>query len=369
VNRTAKISSLLLVSLFAIFILLPSSTRCSSVTLEDIASEFIQNALPIDISTYEMALTPHDNEYFPTVECTLKSEQSALRVNCYFQNNTLKGCNLYAKNGSIKYDKHYANITDVAIGFLEKYQNYIQRDSTELINLLRNVDMKNNSTTIAGNIKLIVTVKDTMGAEYTNLDWRLTFEGTDYPIMSVSFENEAFHGFTDSRALYTIGDTTVNTSKEQAINAAMEYLKTYSYAAGGYQISGFKVNESRTEAKLTCGVRNSSVLYPIWVVILFLNHTYPGSINAFSISVWAGSGEINNIGFHTEPRSPPKYYDPNLDPDRDLYDWNLPDTDNSIALPEQNSPNPPLNTYLIMAAVALIISPIAIAAFIKMRKK
>ncbi|MBN1244291.1 hypothetical protein JXA31_01705 [Candidatus Bathyarchaeota archaeon] len=346
------------------------SVRCSSDPIEDLASEFIQNGLPIDISKYEMTLTPHASLYASAVECTLKSEQSVLNVNCYFQNNTLCGCNLYLKNGFIIYDKQYANLTDAAIGFLEKYQSYIKRDSTELINVLRNVDTNKNSTAIKGNIKLTVITKEDNVTEYTRFGWTWTVEGVDYPMMGVSFKNGAFYGFTDNRGLYTIGDTTVNTSKEQAINAAIEYVKTYSYVlSDGSLISGFNVDENRAVAKLTCAIRNSSVLYPMWNVVLFLDHVYPGSVNAFSIAVWAKSGEVFNIGIHKAPREPPMYYDPSMDPTLDVNIWNPPPNIDTLNLsPDESSPNPPPNTYLVIAAVALIIIAI-IAVFIKRRRK
>jgi len=330
---------------------------------EDLILEFIQNALPIDISKYDVTLTRHGNT---SIVYALKAEQSVLALNCYIKNNILGGCNLYVKNGSIIYDKPYANITEVAIGFLEKYQTYIKHDSTEIINTLTNVDTTNNSTETVGNVKLIVTAKDPMGTKYTNLEWKWTVEGVDYPMIRVTFENETLYGFSDSRGIYTIGDTTVNTSKEQAINAAMEYLKTYSYVVGDYHVSGFDVVEDRTVAKLTCGIRNSSVLYPMWHVILFLDHTYPGSINAFQIVLWAKSGEVFGIGDYTDISAPPKYYDPSMDPNRDEYSSNQPlNLDASNWSLEKSSPNSPLNTYLVIAAVALTIIAMAVAVFIK----
>ena len=323
----------------------------------DLSSEFIQNALPIDISKYDVTLTRKSDT---SVVYTLEAEQNILTLNCDFQNNILRGCNLYIKNGSIIYDKPYADIVDVAIGFLEKYQTYSKRDSTELINILSNVDTTNNSTKTVGNVKLIVTSKDAMGAKYANLEWKSTFEGVDYPVIRVAFENEAFYSFRDSQGIYTIGDTTVNISKEQAINIAIEYVKTYSYVVGAYHVSGLNVNESRTVAKSTCGIRNSSVLYPMWHVIVFLDRVYPGSIKAFQVVLWAKSGEVFGISPYVEPGSDPQYYDPSMDPQLD-------DISRNLSL-EESSLNPSLNTYLIIAPVALTIVAM-VAIFMKKRSK
>jgi hypothetical protein len=364
-KRTAKITCLFLVSLFVMASFQVFPAGCSSDPNKDIASEFIQNALPIDVSKYELTLVSHASLYAPTVDCALKSEQSVLTVNCYFQNNALRGCNLYVKNGSIMYDKPYADLTDVATGFLEKYQTYSSRDSTEMINMLKGVDTANNSTTVLGNTKLTVITKVDRVTDYTSLSWTTCIEGTDYPMVKVNFDHGVFYGFSDLQGIYTIGDTTVNTSKEQAINTAMEYLKTYSYTAGGSSVSGFDVNESRTEATLTCGVKNSSVLYPMWSVILFLDHLYPGSVRSFIVSVWAKSGEVNHIGFYQEPRAPVEYY--SYPETNDLIP--PPITDNSNSSPLPKSPFQPLTTYLLISGFALAIGAIVAVALVKKRGK
>ena len=358
---TKKICVTVLVCITALTAFAVFPVKCSDDSFTSMASSFIQEALPIDVSKYNLTLT-RNSVLQDAVDCTLKSENSVLIVNCYIQNNNLRGCNLYIENGSIIYDKPYSNLADLAAGFLQKYQTLTGRDSTELMSTLNSVDTTENSTALLGNTKLSVLTtengniieNETNNTQYTRLAWAWTIQGVNYPIMSISFKDGAFYGFTDTRGIYTIGDTTVNISEKQAINAAMEYLKTYSYSVGGSPISGFDVDENRTIAQLTCTTKNSTVWYPMWNVIVFLDHVYPGSVKSFSIAVWANSGEVFHIGFYQEPRAPVEYY-------------SYPKT-NSLISPlnlDNKNPNLPLNTYLIIATVALTITIIATVAVIK----
>jgi hypothetical protein len=142
-----------------------------------------------------------------------------------------------------------------------------------------------------------VTKQDAFGADMTTLSWTYTVDGVDYTSLKVGFRDGIFNGLNDNRGVYTIGDTSVKFSKEQAIDIAMEYLGTYSYLMpDGTRISGFNVTEDQTVAELRSAVRDSSVLYPSWRVTLHLNQTYPGSVDALVVLVWANSGEVFSIG-------------------------------------------------------------------------
>ncbi len=343
--------SLPLVCIVLLISIQVASVRGASDLEENLVQGFIQNALPIDTSKYNITLTKHAGSYGSAIDCRLTSDQSMLTVNCYLQNNVLRGCNLYISKGSIAYDKSYANLTDVATGFLEKYQTFTKRDSNELINSLRGIDMIKNSTSVSGITKLTITTKSNNTTDYTSFTWTLNIEGVDYPLMSISFDHGVFYGFTDSRGIYTIGDTSINISKEKAINTAMECVKNYSYIMhNNSRISGFNVVEDRTIAELTCAVSNStSLLYPVWNVRLFLNQTYPGSVNNFLITIWAGSGEVHNIG-HGGPGG-------GIDPQ-------------NTQAPEENSLSSSPNVYIVIAAVVLnALAIIAIAVLEKRRRK
>ena len=58
------------------------------------------------------------------------------------------------------------------------------------------------------------------------------------------------------------------------------------------EIFGFNVTEERTVTQLAPVLRESDTLYPSWNVMLYLNQTYPGSVYALSVNLWADSGEV-----------------------------------------------------------------------------
>jgi hypothetical protein len=108
-----------------------------------------------------------------------------------------------------------------------------------------------------------------------------------------SFKDGYFSSHSDTSVRYTIGDTTVNISEDQAIDIAIKYIQTYSYdMPGGWKVSGFNV--TRTAAKLSSIVTDSksNVLEPYWDVSLYLNQTYPGSVHGLEVRIWAGSGKV-----------------------------------------------------------------------------
>ena len=165
-----------------------------------------------------------------------------------------------------------------------------------MIPMLTNVDPTKNTTVTSGNLKLTVTHQDLTGTAFGDMigfRWVRTINGCEYLLTEVAFSDGAFSSFIDHRVRYSIGDTTVNISKEQAIETAMEYIKTYSYQmSGDYWISGFNITEEKTVANLIPTVREGNVLYPHWSVTLYLNQTYPGSVTSLLLGIWADTGEV-----------------------------------------------------------------------------
>ena len=274
------------------------------------ALTFIENVLPIDSSRYLITLRSYGVSELPdigsykqtdaglgeTVTYTLKTADSVVDVICAIKNDVLYSCNVYVVNGSIIADRSYDDTIDAVKSFLGKYQTYSNLDQTEMIGMLSNVDPTKNATINSGSLKLIVTHKDLSGTVFgdsINFCWVRTFNGCDYPAVNLVFRDGVFSSIIDQHAIYSIGDTAVNISKEKAIEIAMDYTKNDSYhMSDDIVISDFNVTEDKTTASLVPLARKSNVLYPYWSVMLYLNQTYPGSINALYVGVWADSGEV-----------------------------------------------------------------------------
>lgn len=291
----------------------PSGPASEDSPTDDKVLTFIKNVLPLDISQYNITLKQcrlEEYEGYPieTGEYTLEAVGSTLDIIYSIENNILKICNLYVNNGSVISDRPYASINDAATSFLMKYQNYTHIDSTEMINMLSNVAPTENATITSGTLKLTVThndLSDTWFGDSVNFRWVQTFNGCDYLEVNLAFRDGVFSGLVDHRQLYSIGDTTVNVSMRQAVEIAMERIENYSYYMGnGVWISGFNV--IGTGANLIASARKRYVLYPCWQVKLFLDKTYPGSVDGLLVLIWADSGEAFSIS-HFKYRWPPEF--------------------------------------------------------------
>lgn len=281
-------------------------------TAQDKALSFIKNVLPIDSTKYNITLKNYHVPKLPDIGLTqpinakqeiltylLEAKNSTLDVICTIQNNFLTYCNVYVLKGSVISDRPYTDIVDIVKSFLQKYQSFSSMDSTEMIAMLSNVDPNKNATITSCNLKLTVTHKNLTGTFFGDsigFRWVQTFNGCDYLPVSISFSDGIFSGFIDHRGIYTIGDTSVNISKEQAIKIAMEAIKNYSYRmSDDWVVTGFDVIKEQAIANLHSQVKEYNVLYPAWSITLPLNGTWPGSVRELLVEIWAGSGEVHFV--------------------------------------------------------------------------
>lgn len=272
--------------------------------------EFISNLLPIDLSQYNLTLKSYGEVKLPSdigvdplkgfkkevLTYTLESNKGTLEVICTVTNGAVSGCFLEVRSGSVILDRHYPDPIDAAEGFLKKYQSYYKTNLADMIELLHNVDSLKNVTLVSGSLKLTIEAKRSSIPPFgdkVRFRWTRVYNGCEYLVLDIGFLNGVLHGMVDHRVVYVIGDTSVNISKEQAIEIAMEYVKNYSYLMPDMtRISNFNVSKDRAVAELFPAVRHANVLYPYWSVTLYLNETYPGGVYALLVGVWADNGEV-----------------------------------------------------------------------------
>ena len=257
---------------------------------------FIENVLPIDTAKYNITLKKPipslDNNVTYTERYLLQNPKNTLEIDFTYKNNILQFSNTYVMNGSILLKDKYQSNVDVALDFLEKYQNYSKLDASQLINLLQEVNSSENRTLTSGNLTLAISNAEfPQGTQTNSFMWTYVLDGCEYTRLSLSLNNGTFDGFGDSRALYSIGNTTVVVSMKQAVDIAKERSKSYSYEMpGGVWIKDFNV--SYTSAELRSSTREPYVLHPYWHVRLFLDKQYPGSVTNLLVDVWADNGEV-----------------------------------------------------------------------------
>lgn len=313
---------LVLVLAVALFFVLgnidPTSPRSSDNTapepklsgLEAKGWQFIKDVLAIDTSRYNVTVktfnppnpsfaTTEQNALFPTdVQYNLNSSQSTLAIYCSFIKGNLSAAHLYLYTGSVLTSQLLSsNLTAAAIDFLTEYQNFSGRNLTDVLQTLDGINLVNGSTVQLGDLRFDLTHRDLTGTAFgdsVDFSWVNSYSGCDYKVLSVGFQDGHFGGFIDNRQWYQVGDTTVNVSRQQAIDIALNAAKTYSYKmSDNWWVSNFNI--TRTDATLYPQSRGS-VWYPCWTVNLYFDKTYPGSVHGLNVFVWAGSGEIQTIG-------------------------------------------------------------------------
>jgi hypothetical protein len=243
----------------------------------------------------------------------------------------------------------YTNQRAAVVGFLEKYQTYANIDSSNLIAMLNDVDLTKNSTITRENTKLVVSANSFWGMSQVNLRWTYTVNGVDYTALEISVNAEGFVTYLhDDRALYKIGDTSVNISMEQAVDIAIENLRTYSYKmSDGSVVRDFKADKDVTLPVL-CVVAVDYELRPYWDISLYLDEVYPGNVFGIKAFIWANTGEIISYGNMADGGI------------TSIDDVNFSDTDSS-----------PINMWVFVGvtAVAVVVAALAIGAVVKKRHK
>jgi len=294
---------LIAASLVGVF---PAQVTAQTSTAQEETMYFMENLLPIDLSQYTIKLLNEStmvgiplgdiNRNMTTVRYQLTSEESTLTVTFIVEHDTVWSCNVYTIEGKAVPSKQYPNQLDAVAGFLEKYQTYTNIDSNNLIAMLNDVDITKDSTVTTENTKL-TTKQIYSDVNKTSFKWTYTIDGVDYTKLSLLFDTEGnFMKMADTRVLYTIGDTSINVSDEQAIDVALETLQSYSYKlADGSVVEGFSVSDVAAMIYTTPFDYVNYELRPYWDVRLYLYEIYPGNVFGVTVYLWADTGEVISV--------------------------------------------------------------------------
>ncbi len=297
--------------LFAVLIatslsVLPTPVIGQTTTAQEKAIDFIENMLPIDLSKYNIKLV---NDYTTedvlsngvtrkqnSVTYELTAENRELRISFVFERGSMTLCFLSTVEGQVITNTQYNNPVDATKAFLEKHQTYTNIDSKNLIAMLENVDINKDSIITTENTKLTIKNDYWLDRYQTTFTWVQVINSVEYPGISLEFDKEGnFLSIYDTRALYKIGDTSVNISLEQAVDIAIENLKSYSYAMpDGSIVKDFKVSKDAVMVSLEVSPIDyvNYELRPYYDVRLYLDEVYPGNVFGITAFIWANNGEI-----------------------------------------------------------------------------
>jgi len=298
--------ALLLVTSFVAF---PAAIADKPVA-DDKYVGFIENVLSVDMSKYDINLKINSTQSdipFTTVQrdinnllYELNSDESKLQIGFTIDRGIILMCDSTTMQGQFLATSHYNNPVDAVKGFIERYQSYTKIETKHLISMLKDVDINKDSTTTIENTKLIIK-HIYFGGDIINFRWIHTVNDADYYSFELTFDLKGnFVSMVDSRNVFTLGDTSINVSKEQAINMALENLSSYSYEMpDGSVVKDFNITKSNIDAKLLTDPVDY-VLNPYWRVEMPLDQVYPGSVQGITVIIWANTGKIHsysNIAF------------------------------------------------------------------------
>ena len=288
----------------------------------DKALSFIRDVIQLDETKYNMTLARynyHMEEVEERIKYSFDSENSKLDVNSVFINNTLWYCTLDEGEGYVG-SALYAqplpgNVLDAAKNLLQRYQafsgaSYLQA----MLDLLNTVDKASELTKTVGNVTLEIKTFD-----HIQFSWFYTFEGgivTKTKRVAVGLTQDGgFSVLADTWNKYSIGNTSVKLTREEAITIALKRVESYSYKVGyadgtigevNTQVSNIDLNS--TKAELYMYKKESSTLYPAWRIQFDFNTWGPANTYGILVQIDAATGEVfycQNLGVGGPPQTGP----------------------------------------------------------------
>jgi hypothetical protein len=211
-------------------------------------------------------------------------------------------CDLFRFGNILFANSSLSNYSEKAQSIIHNYYNWT--GDPEVGQMSLHVGTANTSILISSNLLFVGRsgIRQQFADSYNqqSFGWYHYANGADYTGVALLFEEgrENIHtiSFSDNRALYQMGDTSVSISEEQAISNAENYVKGYSYMAplnlkASTLVSGLGISNGST-ASLTTVLRDSQTLFPCWVVQVPLDKTYPDYTTSVTVRVWADSGRV-----------------------------------------------------------------------------
>jgi len=365
----------LAIILTILFVQMPNAYS-TELTVQEKALSVISDVVGLDVTKYDVEFSHYSSE-FPDdygglvqedVGYSLESAGSKIQVAFVFVNKTLSWCMLYGLEGS-SLPPFYAqplpnNTLDATKVILQRLYTYSGASHLEMIrDSMDTVSDINSVNATIGNLKRLVTVKTNIiprNATYTytstrtSIYFKYTVNGADSPkSVNIHFRNGVLIGFGDGWNIFTIGNESVNISKEEAINIAREQANNSTTAELNFG------NQS-VRADLHLSPREPFTLYPFWFVELPLY--YPNStITGWQLGIWADTGEIeysHPTGVHG---TVPLTENPSESP------TNPESTSTEPSSDTQSQPETDDNTCLVVMIVS-IIAVVATAVVVKQKR-
>lgn len=197
---------------------------------------------------------------------------------------------------------------EMAKEFLKTYQTYSGASYYDILqNMIDDVEFNKNFTKTSENIMF----KATFTSNATSFRWEYCFDSGEAQskCVALNFENGFLDYFVNTWSIYSIGNTELTISEEEAIKIAITAAEKYSWNVSmgennpSVTVTEFNIvgvietkmsfanyatkNESRDTDPLT--------LYPCWQIKLYFDKLYSGRVYGLDIGLWADTGELHDI--------------------------------------------------------------------------
>ena len=267
------------------------------------AASVLRDVAQIDTNQYKITLLSNTLEYrsdFKVAEEVLKysltNSQSNLDVDFRFRDNHLSRYQLtQIESTPIYAQTQPSDVMQLAKDTLNRYKAYSGDVYLEdMSNLIATVNQTENTAVTAGNMKLQIT----LSGDTVEFLWMYTEKGVDFSAKSLrmTFENHVLTAMTDGYFLFTVGNTNLSVSQDQAVKIAQNYVRTLTWTIDNKQVSGFNTLDQPVSVQLVPHPRNDSVaLVPYWYVELRLDKVYSGVINEVTVGVFADTGQVADV--------------------------------------------------------------------------
>ncbi len=259
-----------------------------------------------------LGVVPQDS-----IEYTLTSDTSRARLFYTFANGKLQLLEVLENEATQSVAKPRTSDIFAAKSFLTRYQSYTSDVFySQLSALMNQVDYNKNTTVTSKNLALQVNTT----VDSTTFKWYYTSNGVIAPyskFITIVVNNGCVTAFVDNWSLYPVENTSVNISREKAIDIGLEAAKNHSWSlkldSSSLEPKNFNDSNVRWTALLFDGSLNADnarnknplTLYPVWRVGIALDKWY-GSLYGVQVDIWADTGEVRAVHEAWSTSDPPE---------------------------------------------------------------
>jgi hypothetical protein len=270
----------------------------SSALHQEKMMNFLSDIVELDLTKYTLTPRTLPQSSFIGVpldanEIILSSDQSYMRVFFDFVNGNVRRVSFLDNTGVPQMKKPVGTPLEMAKDFMSNYQVFTG-DSFygTLRSMLDSVSGGEDYTQTLGNVKFDLFIDDT--DDYETFGWTYTYNGINAIPKGVflSYQNGFLTMFMDNWNLYTIGNTVINLSEEEAKSIAVTASKKYGHELSGavnatlFFCPAYSADKPRGQDPLT--------FYLAWRVEVEYAE-WSDNVNGVIVEIWADTKEIIRV--------------------------------------------------------------------------